>query len=246
MGLFTQILGMFDKVDDIVYEPVKLLADWAKEPLKRFEHKRDERTLERQQQLAQADREHIAEMEISLRKRHVEIDQMIAEYNDIHAEKMVKALKNYQSTLATASVEIVNNIGLLSDEFRDRASKRVEETRKKLLEEIEMINEKSNKQLEKAKEDFGEDSVIFKKKLDVIISQEIKLVEIAEGFILDFREDLKKQIALLDEITKEHDKEINETLKPISSDIGQSYISTDAGSPAPALEDKQVFLTKGN
>ena len=244
MGLFTQVLGLFDKVDDIVYEPVKAISEWAKEPLKRFQHNREMKDQKLQQQLAQEDREHIADLEISLRKRHVEIDQMIAEYNDIHAEKMVEALKNYQLTLANASAEIVENIGRMSNELRAMASERVEETRKKLLEEIEMINEKSNKQLKKAKEDFGEDSDIFKKKLDVIISQEINLVEIAEGFISDLRDDLKKEIALLDDMTKEHDKKIAEALSPIGNVIGQSNICIDANNPT--LENKQGFLAKSN
>ena len=34
---------MFDKLDDIIYEPIKLITDWAREPLKTREIARKKR-----------------------------------------------------------------------------------------------------------------------------------------------------------------------------------------------------------
>lgn len=35
------LLGMFDKLDDIVYAPVKTVTNWLEEPLRRAEHTRN-------------------------------------------------------------------------------------------------------------------------------------------------------------------------------------------------------------
>ena len=34
------VLNLFDKIDDIIYEPIKLMTDWAREPLKERENRR--------------------------------------------------------------------------------------------------------------------------------------------------------------------------------------------------------------
>ena len=35
------LLDMFDKLDDIIYKPVDAICDWAKEPLRAMQSKRD-------------------------------------------------------------------------------------------------------------------------------------------------------------------------------------------------------------
>lgn len=50
MGFFD----MFDKLDDIIYKPIEAITDWAREPLKRWEHKRE---LEEQTTLINAETE---------------------------------------------------------------------------------------------------------------------------------------------------------------------------------------------
>jgi hypothetical protein len=46
MAFFSNVLGMFDKLDDIIYEPIKLVTDWAREPLRTREHHRAKETEE--------------------------------------------------------------------------------------------------------------------------------------------------------------------------------------------------------
>lgn len=43
MGKISKFLGMFDKLDDIIYEPIKTISDWSKEPLKKFEAGRQQK-----------------------------------------------------------------------------------------------------------------------------------------------------------------------------------------------------------
>lgn len=46
MAFFSNLLGIFDKLDDIIYEPIKLVTDWAREPLRNREHHRSKETEE--------------------------------------------------------------------------------------------------------------------------------------------------------------------------------------------------------
>lgn len=244
MGFFTKVFGMFDKVDDIVYEPVKAISNWMQEPLKKFQHKRDMETLQLQQQLAQEDREHIADMEISIRERHAKIDQMIIEYNDMHVEKLVDALKKYQLTLANASVEIVNNIGQMSLDLRNKAYNLVQEKSNSYYERMDEIKRKSNQELKQAKEDFGDDSELFKELSHEILLERREMIEMAERFLSELASDMKELNVTLNELTKNNINFINQVLIPIGNVIGQSNICIDANNPA--LENKQGFLAKGN
>ena len=47
-------MNILDKLDDIIYEPIKLMTDWAREPLRRSEHKR---TVEKQTALIEKEAE---------------------------------------------------------------------------------------------------------------------------------------------------------------------------------------------
>ncbi len=47
-----KIFGMFDKVDDIVYEPIKLVCDALRQPLKKVEAHNEKLKVEHDQELA--------------------------------------------------------------------------------------------------------------------------------------------------------------------------------------------------
>ena len=70
MGLFE----MFDKLDDIVYEPVKLVTDWAREPLKRREHKRniEKETARLNAETQNRIKEKEAEVNLSIKEKEAE------------------------------------------------------------------------------------------------------------------------------------------------------------------------------
>lgn len=177
MGFFD----MFDKIDDIVYKPVEAICDWTKEPLKKWEHKRNmeteaqnieaaERenaaarvheeamakiaadTAEReqnaqriheeamaklQQELTEKERESLiadfearARIDADIRRWNAEIDQMIIQQEDERRDRLVECIKRYQIDLANAAQDIVNSIGLMSLELREKANQLVFEKTK--------------------------------------------------------------------------------------------------------------------
>ena len=78
------LFDMFDKLDDIIYEPIETCCEWTKEPLKRWEHEREqqaernrvENEIYRQQQemqLAQWDAEKRMELEQAQARANIEL-----------------------------------------------------------------------------------------------------------------------------------------------------------------------------
>ena len=65
---------MFDKLDDIVYEPMKLMTDWAREPLKSREHKRREQSADQelQREIQRKTAEQKIASEIKMKERELE------------------------------------------------------------------------------------------------------------------------------------------------------------------------------
>ena len=128
MGFFD----MFDKLDDIIYEPIKLITDWAREPLKTREHKRD---LERETNIintnAKLEREKL-ELESNLRnqelelqanlsiKKETEVHRIISEIDELQKDKDFQRMKlvsesimKYQKELTTLNVNAINAIGTM-------------------------------------------------------------------------------------------------------------------------------------
>lgn len=67
-----KIFGMFDKVDDIVYEPVKLMCDALRQPLKQIDAHNEKSKAEHQQALEQQMKEFEANLEFR-KKRTLEL-----------------------------------------------------------------------------------------------------------------------------------------------------------------------------
>jgi len=65
---------MFDKLDDIIYKPIELVTDWAKEPLRRWEHKRNI-----EQERARID----AEIQNRIKEKEAEVDLVIKKKTEI-------------------------------------------------------------------------------------------------------------------------------------------------------------------
>ena len=98
------ILDMFDKLDDIIYEPVKAVSNWIGEPLKKWEHNRElekmqtaaeieETNAKRNMEIQQEQKRLEAELEADQRRWNAEIDQLIAEQEDRRRDKIIASIK---------------------------------------------------------------------------------------------------------------------------------------------------------
>ena len=111
-----KILGMFDKVDDIVYEPIKLLCDALRQPLKQIDERNKKIKAEHDQELIKQLKQFEANLELDKKKREMEltvdqrrmeeeINQMILD-NDLHRrEDMVQLEMKYRKDMAEAAAQ---------------------------------------------------------------------------------------------------------------------------------------------
>ncbi len=112
-----KIFGMFDKVDDIVYEPVKLVCDAFRQPLKQIDLHNEKMKQEHSQQLEQQMKKFEADLELDKSRREMEltvdqkrmeeeINQMILD-NDLHRrEEMVQLEMKYRKEMAEAATRL--------------------------------------------------------------------------------------------------------------------------------------------
>ena len=202
-NVIRAIVNPFDKIDDIVYEPVRAISRWIEEPLKKFEHNRK---LQEQKQSAdiemekkrldaeirEQDKKSTAELQLMVQEREAEIKQMIDEHKANNLDRLVDSIKRYQIDLGTASQEIIRNIGLMSIELREKANAMVLEKTKEYIAIQDEAKSKSNEELRQAKEDFGDDPVIYGDLIKQILDERRTMVDEARKFITALAADLEK------------------------------------------------------
>ncbi len=202
-NVIKAIVNPFDKIDDIVYEPVHAISRWIEEPLKKFEHDRKmkeqkqavELEMEKKRleaEIREQDKKSTAELQLMVKEREAEIQQMIDEHKANNLDRLVESIKRYQIDLGKASQEIIRNIGLMSIELRKIANEMVLEKTKQYIAIQDEAKNKSNEELRQAKSDFGDDPVIYENLVKQILDERRAMVDNASKFITALADDMKK------------------------------------------------------
>lgn len=218
-------LDMFDKLDDIIYKPVEAICDWVEEPLRKWEHGRNEQMQENmlklQAEIEMEREEQAAKLQFQREQWDIEINKMIAEQEDAHRDRLVESIKNYQIQLANASRDIVESIGVMSINLRRKANDLVlEKTReyKKLQDEAK---QESVKALLEAKENFCDgDQETYRILVDDIMQERRSMVETAGKCITELSEDLKRLNENTDFLMRQGMKAVEDNLKPMARAMG--------------------------
>lgn len=157
-----------------------------------------------------------AEINAEIRKTNAEIDQMINEQEDARRDKLVESIKRYQIDLAKASCEIVNSIGVMSLELREKANNMVIEKTKVYKAMQEDAIEQSQNRLLEIDEKFANNERVRIMMEDRVINQMDSIVDMAGRFILELSEDIKRLNANTDELMKMGMDNVSSYLKPMA------------------------------
>lgn len=126
-----KIFGMFDKVDDIIYEPIKLMCDTVRQPLKQIDVHNDKKKMEHEQKLQmelkqfevnlELDQEK-REMQLSIEQRKLEeeINQMILDNDLRRREDMVQLEMKYRKEMAEAAAQLAQIMANMEVETRGK------------------------------------------------------------------------------------------------------------------------------
>lgn len=139
-----KILGIFDKVDDIIYVPLNLACDWLRQPLKQLENSNDLKKMEYAQKLekelkqfeldldVQKKRQ---EMELSIdeKRSYVEIDNLIQEVAIQRQEEMMQLEMKYRTELAELNAKMTRVMSEMQAEAINALLTLVEEKKKSYL-----------------------------------------------------------------------------------------------------------------
>lgn len=252
MGFFD----MFDKLDDIIYQPVEVICEWAREPLRKWEHGRSRDSREQNAQIQEDRRrmeaqlemereEHEANLQFQRQKWDVEIDKMIAEQEDARRDKLVEAIKNYQIQLADASRDIVNSIGIMTIELRSRANDLIIEKTQAYKKVQDEAKRQSMQALKEAKDAFAEsDPQTYRMLVDEIMEERRSMVETAGKCIVELSEDLKRLNDNMVVLTQQGMETVDRYLRPVAQTMGRlaDVSISEKIIPEKLLADEEKFI----
>lgn len=124
-----KIFGMFDKLDDIVYEPIKLLCDALRQPLIQINADNERKKAEQELELAKQVQQYEVELEIYRKKQEMqlsaderkmeeEINQIIFDHELQRREDMVQLEMQYRKEMAEAATQLTQIIANMKVETR--------------------------------------------------------------------------------------------------------------------------------
>lgn len=207
------ILKMFDKVDDIIYEPVKLMCDAMRQPLKQIDLNNEKTMAKHQQDLEMQIKEFETNLELSKKKREMEMDidrrrleeeivQMISENDLKRREEMVQMEMRYRKEMAEAAARLEQIMANMQVETRKKIFDLYTEKIKNYLDSQHKYQDKLDERVEKMKKLFpGE------KGLERIFDYYMTEVEIinhrSTSFTNSMEEDMTKVLGIIDDGMKE-------------------------------------------
>ncbi|SDZ02371.1 hypothetical protein [Nitrosomonas sp. Nm58] len=215
------VLGMFDKLSGIIYEPIKLITDWTREPLKGREHRRSievqEHTIKAESEARMNEASHIANIEDRQKKvdaeleikKNTEVQRILAEIEEIKKDKdfermkaVSEAIMQYQQHLTKLNVSAINAIGHMQLELREKAQNLVYDKTIKYKQLQDSAYSQAYEEMQRIEKDFSDNEVaknILYKSVDTRLAN---IVITAQNFLIELNNDiavLNKSINFLTE-----------------------------------------------
>lgn len=215
------ILSMLDKLDDIIYEPIKLMTDWAREPLKGREHKRDLDRLEHQirseadakmraeshsSRLAAENKNLDANLEI---KKKTEVQRILAEIDELRKDNdfarmkaVSEAIMQYQEHLTRLNVSAISAIGSMQLDLREKAQNLVYNKAIKYKELQDSAHNQAFEEILRIERDFAGNEAAKNILLRSVDLRLANIITTAQNFLIELNMDiavLNKSINLLTE-----------------------------------------------
>ena len=226
------VFSMFDKLDDLIYAPIKLITDWAGEPLKKWEH---ERALEQQKQ--EKELEHSFQLmrereklELDIRreaekanidiKRETEVARILMEVEQLKKDRefdrmnaVSEAVMKYQRDLMKLNTDAINAVGRMSLALREQAQGMVYQKTIQYKELQDKALKEAMTRLEEIEEKFGNNEAVKNmliKNVDLMLSN---VINTAHNFLIGLNDDIKALNASIDLLAESAQKSVEKHLE---------------------------------
>lgn len=218
-----KFLNMFDKLDDIVYEPVKVVCDAFRQPLKNMDAANERKKMETESRLQREVKEFEMNLELKRkqgemqlnaeeRKLNEEIYQMIIDKDFERTMKKAEFIKKYQEDIIKLGATITNSLGKMSIELRNSAQNLVLEKTKQYMNLQLEVKERLKNDLKDLNDLFGDDEESKSMMRKVSFEQVQIILESTRNFINSMNRDIENMTANIDEITKKTVENTNQYL----------------------------------
>lgn len=222
------LFDMLDKLDDIVYEPIRVVCDYLREPIKAVDShievkkERKKADIENSRKQLEVDIEiqktdANIELDAKRRRLNAEIDDMIAENELKRNTAIVEAIKQYQIDLSQAVNECIYQIGNMSLELRERANNLVIEKTKEYTELQDKSKADAKKELKEINEMFADNERVRIKMEDAVIDQMTNMITTANSFIKELSEDMKRLNTNIDTLITKGQDLVSGYLSPMTA-----------------------------
>ena len=202
------LLHVLGKLKDIV--PLELLTDYGREPLRKWDHKRE---VERDRSRLNAEsqnkiREMEAESDIRAREKELEINLSIKKETEVkrifieleefkkdkELQRMVavsEAIMKYQKELTKLNVNAIKAIGDMQLDLREKAQQLVyDKTIKYKALQDQAINEAAN-DLKRIDSDFNDNEIAKDILIKAVDKRLANIIDTAHNFLLELNADIK-------------------------------------------------------
>lgn len=228
MNVLTVIKG----IGRVISNPLGILGDWAVEPLRNFEFKRDQiakdNDLHRQIEVLTAQKRFETEMEMKVHNLRVDLEiKMQTEINRINVQlqewqkdeqfnrmsKITEAVMTYQEKLTDLNICAIRKIGDMDIELREKAQDLI-------LRKTYQYKELQDRAQKDAEDEFERILTKFssnQRVLDIMINAaELKLVSVIDNsakFLEELNIDIQMMNKNIDRLTSEGQSFIKDQLK---------------------------------
>lgn len=203
-----KIFGMFDKVDDIVYEPIKLVCDTLRQPIKQIDIYNEKKKAEHDQELVKQLKQFEADLELDKKQREMqlsiderrmeeEINQMILDNDLQRREDMVQLEMKYRKEMAAAAAQLAQIMANMQVETRSKVLALYTEKEKEYLDLQDQYKKQMFDTVKSLRETFpdgtGEDII-----KDEVKTQLKNISERSTAFSKLMNEDMKNVFGIID------------------------------------------------
>ena len=203
-----KIFGMFDKVDDIVYEPIKLVCDTLRQPLKQLDAHNEKKKAEHDQELVKQLKQFEVDLELDKKQREMqlsvderrmeeEINQMILDNDLQRREDMVQLEMKYRKEMAEAAAQLAQIMANMQVETRSKILALYTEKEKEYLDLQDKYKKQMFDTVKSLRDTFpdgtGEDII-----RDEVKTQLKNISERSAAFSKLMNEDMKKVFGIID------------------------------------------------
>lgn len=241
------VLGILDKLVGIVYEPIKLVADWAKEPLENNELERKIKEA-RERGMAQAEIDkmiltHKQELKIKqeteIARIYMELEQLKQDKEFERQKEVSEAIMGYQKQLTRMNIDAVNAIGSMQLDLRRKAQDLMQEKTKEYNDLQKEAHQQAKQELKELNEDFSDLEKHAEEREMLMNSIRARLTSVittAQHFLSALNDDIRainRSITLLTESGQE----------AILKQIERFQLNANGVLPAPSGSDDARYLT---